>query len=169
MIDPFWDFSVKLYESPGAAAECLQLQDDYGVDVNVLLFCAYTAVIVGTRLTEQNLADIERHVAEIRTGVIAPLRDCRRAMKAAAMSLTNGDGERAQYLRSQVKELELVAERLEQERLVGWLNAGVRVDCRSGTMELEGNLRRLLARHIRHGRTAPYPVNLAKAAQELVK
>ena len=33
---PFWRFSVKFYGEPGVAQACIDLQDQVGVDVNVL-------------------------------------------------------------------------------------------------------------------------------------
>jgi uncharacterized protein (TIGR02444 family) len=37
----FWRFSLSVYAAPGVADECLALQDTRGVDVNLLLFCAW--------------------------------------------------------------------------------------------------------------------------------
>ena len=164
---PFWDFSNAVYMAPGVAAECVLLQDEHKVDVNVLLFCAYAAVIARVRLTDNNLADIERHVADLRSGVIAPLRDCRRRMKGPIAALNNGDRARAENLRSQVKDLELAAERLEQERLIGWLSGSGRLDHRSEGNELEGNVNRLLLRHKVDDRGVSFPARLVEAALAL--
>ena len=41
--NPFWDFSLKLYASPAVQTACLDLQDDCGVDVNVLLYMLWQA------------------------------------------------------------------------------------------------------------------------------
>ena len=43
MIDPtdepaFWRFSVQFYRQPAVAEVCLLLQDEFGIDVNLLLF-----------------------------------------------------------------------------------------------------------------------------------
>ena len=35
---PFWRFSLHFYRSVGVADACIALQDDCGVDVNLLLF-----------------------------------------------------------------------------------------------------------------------------------
>ena len=37
----FWRFSLKVYDQEGVANECLELQERHGVNVNVLLFCAW--------------------------------------------------------------------------------------------------------------------------------
>ena len=41
----FWRFSLAIYKPPDVAAECLALQEAVGLDVNLLLFCAW----LGTR------------------------------------------------------------------------------------------------------------------------
>ena len=38
---PFWRFSLRIY--PAVADTCLELQDRFGVDVNVLLFLLFAA------------------------------------------------------------------------------------------------------------------------------
>lgn len=37
----FWRFSLAVYAAPGVADECLALQERCGIDVNILLFCAW--------------------------------------------------------------------------------------------------------------------------------
>ena len=41
---PFWQFSGAVYAHPGVAEACLDLQDRHGLDVNLLLFCAWAGV-----------------------------------------------------------------------------------------------------------------------------
>jgi uncharacterized protein (TIGR02444 family) len=78
---PFRDFSFAVYTAPGVEGECLSLQGDHGIDVNILLFCAYAAVVAQVLLGAQDLTDIDQEVAGLRDGVIVPLRTCRRMMK----------------------------------------------------------------------------------------
>ena len=40
---PFWRFSVKFYAEPGVAQACIDLQDQAGVDVNILFFLLWNA------------------------------------------------------------------------------------------------------------------------------
>ena len=40
---PFWRFSVKFYAVPGVAPACIELQDQAGVDVNMLFFLLWNA------------------------------------------------------------------------------------------------------------------------------
>ena len=38
--NPFWQFSLDAYQRDGVQPACLSLQDDWGLDVNVLLYAA---------------------------------------------------------------------------------------------------------------------------------
>lgn len=159
----FRDFAFTVYTAPGVEEECLSLQDDYGVDVNILLFCAYAAVVVQVTLSAQDLAEIDQEVAAFRDGVIAPLRTCRRALKLGIARLYPETVLEAQQLRERIKELELAAEYLEQDRLTAWLAASGR-SAAGASLTPQENIVLLLSRHSCSGRTPPFPENLARAA-----
>ena len=40
---PFWQFSLAFYRQPGVADACIRLQEEAGVDVNLLLFLLWQA------------------------------------------------------------------------------------------------------------------------------
>jgi uncharacterized protein (TIGR02444 family) len=103
-----WIFSLRVYAAPGVEAECLALQDGFGVDVNLLLFCAWLAVERGIVLSHDDLQECEDAVRDWNERAVRTLRRARRALKGL---------EDAEDIRGQVKILELTAERLEQERL----------------------------------------------------
>jgi uncharacterized protein (TIGR02444 family) len=109
---PFWRFSLAVYAAPGVAPECLALQDDQGIDVNVLLFCAWCG---STRrvLTEGDLATIESAIQPWRDAVIAPLRAVRRSIK----TVPDAAQDTVAALRQDVAALELRAEQVEQAML----------------------------------------------------
>jgi len=46
-VERFWDFSVRTYRTEGVPAAGLSLQNDYGADVNMLLYCAWIGATVG--------------------------------------------------------------------------------------------------------------------------
>lgn len=160
----FWDFSNAVYVAPGVAGECLNLQDEHGIDVNVLLFCAYAAVVAGVRLSEQDIRDADAHISVLRQGVIVPLRACRRAMKDGVAALHASDRARAEQLRSQVKKIELAAEQFEQEQLAVWLTANARVECGDLADRLGANLAALLAPLKRESNDCLVPAALVRAA-----
>lgn len=159
----FRDFSFTVYTAPEVEEECLILQDDHGVDVNMLLFCAYAAVVAGVVLSAQDLADIDQEVAALRDGVIAPLRTYRRELKQGIARLYPEQVIEVQNLRARVKELELAAEYLEQDSLTAWLSASGR-SAAGAPMAPQANIGLLLNRHRRDGREPRYPENLARAA-----
>ena len=61
----FWDFSLAVYGAEAVAPECLSLQDKFGIDVNLLLLCAYVGAVRGVTLT---VGDIVAARAEVATG-----------------------------------------------------------------------------------------------------
>jgi uncharacterized protein (TIGR02444 family) len=106
----FWKFSLAVYAAPGVADECLAVQESHGVDVNVLLFCAWLAAACKVALTP---GDIEGIVAAVRSWheeAVKPLRGVRRYMK----DVPGGD---VAVLRTRVKGAELEAEQIEQAML----------------------------------------------------
>ena len=43
---PFWRFSLRFYRQPRVADACIALQEEAGVDVNLLLFLLWHATLV---------------------------------------------------------------------------------------------------------------------------
>lgn len=109
--EDFWDFSLVLYARPGVEAALLALQDEEGLDVNLILFCLYAGAR-GRSLEGATLAGMRGIGAGWGQGVVAPLRAARRALKPIA----EGDAAAAR-LRAEVKRLELAAEKEMQLRL----------------------------------------------------
>jgi uncharacterized protein (TIGR02444 family) len=111
----FWMFAVTLYADPVVQAECVGLQDEFDVDVNVLLFCAFAGASRGVLLSSAQLQQAEDYVAPWRNDVVKPLRAVRRALKPFATGPAA-----AAALRNNVKALELEAERVECAMLETW-------------------------------------------------
>lgn len=108
--NPFWEFSLKVYDRDGAAPACLALQDSKGLDVNMLLFCCWA----GSYGHGLQASEIERLIAAVRpwrTDVVEPLRKLRR-------QLTSGDGGGSDALVAQAKAAELEAEAVVQRVLL---------------------------------------------------
>jgi uncharacterized protein (TIGR02444 family) len=108
----FWRFSLAIYKPADVAAECLALQETAGVDVNLLLFCAW----LGTRAIVLSQSDIEaacRVVAPWQNSVVRPMRSVRRHIKTQY-------GDAFENLRSRVKDDELQAEQIEQAMLFAY-------------------------------------------------
>lgn len=106
----FWNFSLRFYAGAGIPAACLQLQDACGIDVNVMLYALFLARS-GRLLRAQDIARIEALVADWRDNVVRPLRQARRFMKIPPAPFDNAC---TAALRTDVKRIELEAERLQQ-------------------------------------------------------
>lgn len=110
---PFWHFSLGFYRAPGVADACIRLQDEAGVDVNLLFFLLWNAALK----RQFSPADVEAadcRVAGWRKTAVIPLREIRRALKSTTGLIEPGN---AEVFRTKVKGLELEAERLQQEAL----------------------------------------------------
>ena len=116
---PFWDFSLDFYAAPDVKQACLALQDECGLDVNLILLAAWLARAgrhIESALAQQLRAASDRH----QTSIMRPLREARRALDPDAaepwLAL------RVARQRRSLLAVELELERLEQlqlERLVG--------------------------------------------------
>jgi uncharacterized protein (TIGR02444 family) len=103
----FWRFSLSVYDQEGVANECLELQELHGVNVNLLLFCAW----IGTQAITLDRNGIEaatQIVVHWDATVVRPLRIARQEMTADPDMAT---------VRTRVKALEIEAEQIEQAML----------------------------------------------------
>src|SRR5436305_5575279 len=78
---PFWRFSLGFYRQPGVADACIALQEESGLDVNLLLFLLWHATL-GRELSQTEVAELERRVGSWREMTVVPLRNVRRALKS---------------------------------------------------------------------------------------
>lgn len=106
----FWRFSLTIYAKPGVAPACLVLQDQFGRDVNVALFCCWLGASGRGLLSRDALDAADRAVAPWRHQVVEPFRSARRAIKTEA-----ADGNETLYAKA--KAIELEAERVLQRKL----------------------------------------------------
>jgi uncharacterized protein (TIGR02444 family) len=111
----FWQFSIRFYRNPEVAAACIALQDDAGVDVNVLLFLLWNATLKRT-LSADAVAELDRRIGAWREAAVVPLRAVRRALKVPPPVIEAGT---AEAFRNRVKAVELEAERVQQQTMYG--------------------------------------------------
>jgi len=117
---PFWQFSIKFYAVPGVAPACITLQDEAGVDVNLLFFLMWNASLNRT-LTKDEVAELDRTIGVWRNTAVIPLREIRRALKTPPAMLTPYV---AETFRNRIKTAELEAERLQQEAMYALAQSG---------------------------------------------
>jgi uncharacterized protein (TIGR02444 family) len=122
MSSPFWDFSLAVYGADAVADECIALQDQFGLDVNLLLLCAFVGARHGIALTADDIASARAEVAPWHKGIVSTLREARRALKPMGLRDTDA-GRAAAELRTRVKAAELESERIEQAMLEQWASA----------------------------------------------
>ena len=112
---PFWDYSLRFYADPETKAACLDLQDRFGADVNIVLYALYRASR-GDQLDLGGLREADQAVAAWRDDVVRPLRQVRRALKPHPHALSAADQSR---VHDRIKKLELEAEQAQQYHLEG--------------------------------------------------
>jgi uncharacterized protein (TIGR02444 family) len=117
---PFWRFSLHFYRQLGVCDACIALQDDCGVDVNLLLFLLWLADD-GQLLSADEVRKLDDRVRDWRNLTIIPIREVRRKLKAARTLVDPGKQE---VFRNKVKAIELEAERLQQEALYAFAQSG---------------------------------------------
>lgn len=118
---PFWTFSLGYYRGAGVSEACLELQDNCGVDVNVVLFLLWMAS-QRRRLPADEVKGLAERVRPWQVDVIGPIRALRRRLKTDPPLVDKGS---AELFRTRVKAVELEAERLQQEAMYA-LAAGLR-------------------------------------------
>jgi uncharacterized protein (TIGR02444 family) len=110
---PFWTFSLGYYRMAAVQEACLALQDDCGVDVNIILFLLWTAS-QSRRLPPDQVAALIDKVRLWQADVVAPIRSLRRRLKSNPPLLDQGS---AELFRTKIKAIELESERLQQEAM----------------------------------------------------
>lgn len=108
---PLWDFSLKIYAQKGVSQACLALQEEFGVDVNLLLFFCWTAAAGAVRLGEERICKAVAIVESWHTEIVRPLRVLRRRLKQGFDGVSNVP---SQTLRSTIQAIEIDAEHIEQ-------------------------------------------------------
>jgi uncharacterized protein (TIGR02444 family) len=117
---PLWAFSLAVYGSDGVEVECLELQERLSLDVNLLLFAAFSGAVEGVRLEMQDIAAANGAVADWHGEIVRALRRARRALKLVSTDADNPLRGASASLRAQVKTAELEAEKIEQAMLWQW-------------------------------------------------
>jgi uncharacterized protein (TIGR02444 family) len=111
--NPFWTFSLGYYRGAGVSEACLELQDNCGVDVNVVLFLLWQAA-QKRKVADDDVKVLADKVRPWQIEVIGPIRALRRKLKTDAPLLDKGP---AELFRTKIKAIELESERLQQDAM----------------------------------------------------
>ena len=109
----FWRYSIAVYDRPGVSPLLLMCQNELDADVNMLLCCCWLGQ-QSKKLTVEQIADIESHIDEWREYCVRPLRRVRKFLK---------EQPELKRFRSDVKDLELEAEKRQQEMMYRYVQA----------------------------------------------
>jgi len=120
---PLWQFALAIYMQDGVSAECIELQDRLGANVNLLLFGAYAGAVERAVLSRDALKAASAFVADWHDHITVPLRQARRALKPWSADDGGGVKAEAETLRTSVKAAELESERIELALLWSWLRS----------------------------------------------
>jgi uncharacterized protein (TIGR02444 family) len=114
--NPFWQFSLGFYGQSNVAGQCLDLQDKFDLDVNLLLLCIWQGS-EGKLLTREFFTRLlsDTYIDQLRVDIILPLRKMR-------MALTINDSSWGNTLAKQTLVLEILAEQYEQAEIYGFTN-----------------------------------------------
>ena len=112
MSSKFWDFSVKIYQYPEVERACLELQDNYGLSVVMLLYCIWVGVFRG-EFEDDIYARANTFSLSWNNGVVMPLREVRRWIKSSRDEQMIS----VELLREQIKAVELDAEHFQMSIL----------------------------------------------------
>jgi uncharacterized protein (TIGR02444 family) len=110
---PFWRFSLHFYRQPGVSDACIALQDEYGIDVNLLL-CLLWLADEGRLLSADEVRNLDEKVRGWRNCTVVPIRSIRRKLKGVRTLVEPAEQE---AFRTRIKAVELEAERLQQQAL----------------------------------------------------
>jgi uncharacterized protein (TIGR02444 family) len=111
-----WTYAIRVYENAEVARMALTLQADHGVNVPMLIFCAWCGRDL-IPLREKDIAAAADTVREWDENVVQPLRRARRAAKAADQR----DPAIAAF-RRKVQDSETRAEQIALALLFAWRN-----------------------------------------------
>ncbi len=106
-IHPFWKFSVKFYSEPTVEEALLTLQNERGLNINILLFCCWYALGDQGRLTKIELRQLLVNVQSWHDRIVLPLRRLRSQLKSAQAHPWPA-------IRAEVLKHELFSEQIEQ-------------------------------------------------------
>ena len=109
----FWQWSQRIYARGDMERRLLDLQDSHGLNINLVLWCLWSGACFEAtdEVVVRKASDLSRTWSE---AVTSPLRGVRRFLKSPPPQAALAD---AALIRSSVKELELSAEKVEQDML----------------------------------------------------
>lgn len=110
LINPLWDYSLKLYINEDIKQLCITLQNSYDINVNIVLWCCWYASDQG-EFSQEFLDQILADNAPWHDNVTCQLRQARQWLR------NNQQNELVQPFRQQILQLEITSEAFQQKQL----------------------------------------------------
>ncbi len=115
----FWDWSLQIYSEDEVHRACLILQDRHGLDVNLVLWCVWAVNAGYGIIDDDTLAGGNAFALDWGAKITGPLRMVRRNLRPGPAGTPV---EWSEALRANTLEVELDAERIEQDFLQALLD-----------------------------------------------
>lgn len=109
----FWSYSLRLYRVPEVANACLSLQDQWGADVNLILYCCWLGRS-GRALDKRSLRMAITVTSRWQAEVVQPVRKVRHSLKVRPHDVPDAW---VAAIRKRLGAVELDLEYLEQRML----------------------------------------------------
>jgi uncharacterized protein (TIGR02444 family) len=105
-----WSFSNQTYKLPEVEGACLELQNNFDADINIILYCLWVAE-KGIKLTAEDVMVLIQTTLPWQKSILKPLRDARKMMKQHIIAMPS---ELLDLTVSNLGEMELNAEHMSQ-------------------------------------------------------
>ena len=118
----FWNYSNEIYRITNVPETCLKLQNKYGLDVNMVLFCCWHGNNFG-KMNEDLFIQCQNFSTTWTNNSVKPLREIRTWLKSIGCLDQMLDVEPCMNFRNQVKKVELESEKFQQDSLERFCNS----------------------------------------------
>ena len=118
----FPEYSIALYGRETVEESCLRLQDEYGLDVNAVLFCYWFGARHGV-IGEDLWTRIDEISRQWQSRLIRPLREARRWLKSPGFEPDQEQRELRERIKADEIAAELLQQRMMQEACAGYVDS----------------------------------------------
>ena len=132
-----WDFALTYYAKPQVAETCVQVQDEQGVNVCLLIALRWLDAR-GELLSTVQFAQLIEQVQPWMRDIVEPLRQMRRQLKLPIAAFAQDDLQA--QIRTSIKQAELLAEKKLLLALQDWLLAMALPSANAGVQNAEAYL-----------------------------
>jgi len=119
-----WSFALEIYQLDAVAPACLDLQEQFQIDVPLML-CAVFACLQGKDISDEDLTQLRNLASPWQSDIVQSLRRIRTQLKTGPKPAPNAMTE---DLRNKVKIAELAAEKIQLKMMQKWVSRLAAID-----------------------------------------